>query len=61
LAESILHQYHRYLPDGITLIPGSGGVFDVTLGDRLIYSKKETGRFPQPREVEKLLADFLGE
>jgi predicted Rdx family selenoprotein len=25
-------------------IPGSGGVFDVTVDGRLIYSKDETGR-----------------
>jgi len=28
------------------LIPGAGGVFDVTLDGRLVYSKHETGCFP---------------
>ena len=34
-----------------TLIPGSGGVFDVTAGGKLIYSKHKTGRFPEHAEI----------
>jgi selenoprotein W-related protein len=37
------------------LVPGSGGVFEVTADGKLIYSKKSTGRFPNPGEVTKLL------
>ena len=33
------------------LIPGSGGIFDVVVEGRLIYSKKQTGRFPEDYEV----------
>lgn len=39
----------------IKLIPSSGGVFLVTLNDEVIYSKKETGRFPRNEEIEKKL------
>ena len=38
-----------------TLIEGSGGVFDVTVDGRLVYSKDQTGRFPQPGEVVGLM------
>jgi selenoprotein W-related protein len=38
------------------LIRGRGGVFEVSLGDDLVFSKKKLGRFPQPGEVEKDLA-----
>jgi len=34
-----------------TLIPGSGGVFDVVVDGKLIFSKKELARFPEPGEV----------
>jgi selenoprotein W-related protein len=37
------------------LIRGHGGVFEVTVGNDLIFSKKKLGRFPQPGEVEKEL------
>jgi selenoprotein W-related protein len=37
------------------LIPGSGGVFDVTVDGKLVFSKQRTGRFPEAGEVEKLI------
>jgi selenoprotein W-related protein len=37
------------------LIKGKGGVFNVTVGNELIFSKHEEGRFPTESEVlEKL-------
>jgi selT/selW/selH-like putative selenoprotein len=33
------------------LIRGAGGVFDVTVDQRMVYSKHTTGRFPDPAEV----------
>jgi selT/selW/selH-like putative selenoprotein len=41
------------------LIKGRDGVFEVALDGRLFYSKKSTGRFPEPGEVEQALADLL--
>jgi selenoprotein W-related protein len=38
-----------------TLIAGSGGIFDVKLDGALIYSKAETGRFPEAGEVTAIL------
>ena len=37
------------------LIPGSGGVFDVTVDGKLVYSKSETGRFPNAGEITEKL------
>lgn len=34
------------------LVPASGGVFEVTVDDRLVWSKKARGEFP---DEEKLL------
>ena len=33
------------------LIEGGGGVFDVVVDGRKIYSKSETGRFPEHEEI----------
>ena len=30
----------------MTLVPAGGGVFELTVGDELIYSKKKSGQFP---------------
>jgi len=41
------------------LIKGRDGVFEVELDGQIVYSKKKTGRFPEPGEVEATLATRL--
>jgi len=41
------------------LIAGSGGVFEIELDGRQIFSKKQSGRFPDPGEVERLVREAL--
>ncbi len=60
LAESILHEYHAELPGGVTLIPSSGGVFEVAYNGENFFSKKALDRFPHESEVEVALAPKLG-
>lgn len=33
------------------LIKGGGGIFDVKADGKLIYSKHQTGRFPEDQEI----------
>jgi selenoprotein W-related protein len=33
------------------LVRGSGGIFDVTVDNERIFSKKEEGRFPTEKEI----------
>jgi selenoprotein W-related protein len=37
------------------LVRGSGGVFEVTVDGKRIFSKKELGRFPEDGEVVGLM------
>jgi len=39
--------------------PSSGGVFEVTLNGRLIFSKKQLGRFPNDGEIVTFIEDVL--
>ncbi len=41
------------------LIKGKDGVFEVELDGENVYSKKATGRFPEPGEVEQKLKTRL--
>ncbi|MCH7664396.1 MAG: Rdx family protein [Acidobacteria bacterium] len=41
------------------LIKGRDGVFEVALDGKNLYSKKSTGRFPEPGEVEQTLTSLL--
>lgn len=44
----------------LTLIPSSGGAFEVIVGDTLIYSKKATKRHAEPGEVVALFGEHTG-
>jgi selT/selW/selH-like putative selenoprotein len=37
-------------------VRSSGGVFEVTVGNEVLFSKKKVGRFPMPGEVEEKLS-----
>jgi selenoprotein W-related protein len=37
------------------LISSGGGVYEVKLDDKLIFSKKKTGRFPELEEIFELI------
>lgn len=39
----------------VELVKSSGGVFEVTADDELVFSKKSLGRFPEPGELRSLL------
>ena len=43
----------------ITLIPSDGGRFEVTVNEKLVYSKLQTGRHAEPGEVVKLIKNLL--
>jgi selenoprotein W-related protein len=35
----------------LKLIPSGGGVFEVTVNGQLLYSKRQTGKFPDPDKI----------
>ena len=37
------------------LTAGGGGVFDVSVDGKLVFSKKKVGRFPEPGEIVAML------
>jgi selenoprotein W-related protein len=42
-----------------TLVPATGGVFEVTVNGNLIFSKKALGRHAEPGEVRRLIVEKL--
>ncbi|MBU5312097.1 Rdx family protein [Tissierella carlieri] len=50
---------HKNSLETVNIIPSSGGVFEVKLDDKLIFSKKESNRFPNDNEVEALIRENL--
>ncbi len=44
----------------VVLVPGRSGIFDVHVGDELIFTKSMLGRYPDPEDVMPLLRSRLG-
>jgi selenoprotein W-related protein len=42
------------------LVPGVGGVFEITVDGQLLFSKKQTGRFPTDEEIDAVGAGRAG-
>ncbi len=49
----------EYFISSWKLVPGSGGVFDVTVNGELVFSKQEVGRHAEPGEVRAAISAAL--
>ena len=45
--------------ESITLVPSDGGQYEVTINDKLVYSKLKTGRHAEQGEVAGLVRKYL--
>ena len=43
----------------LAIVPGSGGIFEVTLDGETVATNRETKRMPDAAEVKRLLRDRL--
>ncbi|NIM96293.1 MAG: hypothetical protein GTO18_21555 [Anaerolineales bacterium] len=50
---------HEMNIESITLIPSDGGTYEVSVDDKLIYSKLQTGRHAEDGEVDRLLRESM--
>ncbi|WP_041939737.1 MULTISPECIES: SelT/SelW/SelH family protein [Frankia] len=55
LAQELLTTFEGDLAE-VCLVPGTGGVFVVRLGDRVLWDRREQG-FPEPSAVKRLVRD----
>ena len=58
MAQELLVTFEQEI-GGVTLVPGTGGVFDVRTSAALIWSRKEQGRFPEIKELKRLVRDHV--
>ena len=45
--------------ESITLIPSEGGRYEITVNNKLVYSKLQTGRHTNPGEVLGLVEEII--
>ncbi len=58
MAQELLTTFETELGE-VALIPGCGGVFEVRVGDTLIWSRTAQGRFPDIKELKQLVRDHV--
>ena len=52
MALELLTHYRKDISD-LKLVPSGGGAFEVSVNGKLIFSKLEEGRFPEPKELKE--------
>lgn len=59
MADSLLGNYQHVI-EALTLTPSRGGVFEVTINDELVFSKKTSKRHAEDGEVLALFEKIVG-
>ena len=57
-AQELLTTFQAELGE-VALVPGTGGVFDVRVGDEVVWSRSAEGRFPELKELKQRLRDVI--
>jgi selenoprotein W-related protein len=58
MAQELLSTFDTELGE-VALVPGTGGVFEVSLDGALIVSRKQAERFPESKELKQLIRDRI--
>ena len=58
MAQELLTTFEQEI-DQLILRPETGGVFAVVANGKLIWSRKEAGRFPEITELKQLVRDEI--
>ena len=57
-AQELLHTFGTDL-EGVTLEPGTGGVFEIRVDGELMWERKRDGGFPDVRKLKQMLRDRI--
>jgi selenoprotein W-related protein len=58
LAQELLTTFESELGE-VALVPGSGGVFEVRVDGRPVWSRSDEGGFPEPKTVKQAVRDMV--
>lgn len=56
MAQELLNTFEEDL-DEVALIPGTGGIFEVRIGNRVIWSRAVEGGFPEIKVLKQRVRD----
>ncbi|MXS19574.1 SelT/SelW/SelH family protein [Pseudomonas oryzihabitans] len=58
LAQELLSTFGTDL-GGVTLLPGTGGVFEIACGGEVLWDRKRDGGFPDARTLKNRVRDLM--
>lgn len=58
MAQEILTTFQSEVGE-LALVPGTGGVFEVRVDEEIVWSRAESGRFPEIKELKQLIRDRI--
>ena len=58
MAQELLTTFEQEL-GGVTLRPGTGGVYDIRVDGLVLFSRQAAGRFPDIKELKQLVRDVV--
>jgi selenoprotein W-related protein len=58
MAQELLATFEEELGE-VALIPGTGGIFEVRVGDNLVWSRKVEGGFPEIKVLKQRVRDAV--
>jgi selenoprotein W-related protein len=58
MAQELLSTFSEEL-GSVTLIPGHGGIFEIHVGEEMIWERKRDGGFPDVRALKQMVRDRI--
>jgi selenoprotein W-related protein len=58
MAQELLSTFGTELA-GVTLVPGTGGIFEIDAGGTLIWERKRDGGFPDVKTLKQRVRDLI--
>ena len=58
MAQEVLSTFSLEM-GAVTLVPGTGGIFEIVLDGELIWERKRDGGFPGPKDLKQRVRDII--
>lgn len=56
MAQELLSSFGQDI-GSVTLVPGTGGIFEVTVDGELVWERKRDGGFPDSKQLKQIVRD----
>jgi selenoprotein W-related protein len=56
MAQELLSTFSEEL-GSVALVPGTGGIFEIRVGDEIVWDRRRDGGFPDARTLKQLVRD----